>query len=572
MKNRLPKKSVSLILCLIMLVSVFVSCKDEDTGTSDTNTPTTNAPSVGGGDEFDINDIISSESYKMVVVDGATDYVIVYPAGSDDAKAAAEALQAKIEMDTGAVMEVVDDSVAEKEKEILIGATNRTADDGILDGVRYNDYIVKAVGNKLVADAYTSDCLEMAWKRVIIALNVTECDGKLYAYYEADYSYRREAQYTPDSLTVNGKSISEYVIVYGNDDDLSVAEYVQLMVGSACGDMLPIKKSTNASEAAANEIVIGVNTGREAAVIETENTYEVKTVGDTLVFYYTNLRAGKHSVDEYEDKLGKLIDDSNRATTVEIKELAIGGKVSAVSAGDVLYSQNFNNVALTADTSTALSSLGWRVVYQNNWGFSDKILTQVVEKSAGDNAGKLNGGYSMYEIAPASLTANVDKVTIQMDLKFEGDFLNFVILYGGVVEGNNYTAINAATRSIGLYSTTTTDGTASHSMASGSKEKANNLGACIVTANKTIVDKSSVSSELKLTDINKYVIEIDAENNTVKLSVYAQGATEPGLVLVDNEYTPTNSGLYLRAQGADTTIDNVVISAGTYAEYTAAQN
>ena len=272
-------------------------------------------------------------------------------------------MQAKIEMDTGAVMEVVDDSVAEKEKEILIGATNRTADDGILDGVRYNDYIVKAVGNKLVADAYTSDCLEMAWKRVIIALNVTECDGKLYAYYEADYSYRREAQYTPDSLTVNGKSISEYVIVYGNDDDLSVAEYVQLMIGSACGDMLPIKKSTNASEAAVNEIVIGVNTGREAAVIETENTYEVKTVGDTLVFYYTNLRAGKHSVDEYEDKLGKLIDDSNRATTVEIKELAIGGKVSAVSAGDVLYSQNFNNVALTADTSTALSSTAYGTCY-----------------------------------------------------------------------------------------------------------------------------------------------------------------------------------------------------------------
>ena len=571
MKNSLFKKSVSLILCLIMLASVFVSCKNEDTETSDTNAPTTNAPSKSD-DEFDINDIISSDSYKMVVVEGATDYVIVYPADSDDDKSAAEALQAKIETDTGAVMEVVDDSVAEVEKEILIGKTNRTADDGILDGVGYNDYIVKAVGNKLVADAYTVDCLEMAWKRVVIALNVTEYEGKMYAYYEAEYFYRREAQYTPDDLTINGKSIGQYVIVYGKDDDLGVAEYVQLMIGSACGDMLPIKKSTDASEAAANEIVIGVNTGRQAAVIETENTYEAKTVDDTLVFYYTNLRAGKHSVSEYEDKLEKFIEDSNGATALEIKELSVSGNVSAVSAGDVLYLQNFNSVALATDTSTALNSLGWRVMYQNAWGFSNKILTQVVEKSAGDNAGKLNGGYSMYEIAPASLTANVDKVTIQMDLKFEGDFLNFVILYGGVVEGNNYTVMNADTRSIGLYSTTTTGGTASNSIVSGSKEKANNLGACLVTGNKTIVDQSTVSSQLKLTDTNKYVIEIDAENNTVKLSVYEQGATEPGLVLVDNAYTPTNSGLYLRAQVADTTIDNIVISVGTYAEYTATQN
>ena len=151
MKKGLFTKGLALLLCLLMLVPMIASCTKDEAETPETSgndVPQTTTPPADE-EEFDINDILNSSDYKMVVTEGATDYVIVYPAGAEMEKAVAESLKAKLEENTGAVIEVKDDSAAEAEKEILIGNTNRTADDTIFNGVKAKDYVVKASGSNL---------------------------------------------------------------------------------------------------------------------------------------------------------------------------------------------------------------------------------------------------------------------------------------------------------------------------------------------------------------------------------------------------------------------------------------
>ena len=548
MKKGLFTKELSLLLCLLMLVSVFASCnKNNDTQqeTDGTEPVSTTAPS----DESNINDILASDDYKVVVTEGVTDYVIVYPAGADTEKAVAESLKAKLEADTGAVIEVKDDTAAEAEKEILIGNTNRTADDTLFNGVKINDYVVKASGDKLLVGAYTVDCYEMAWKRALIALNVTEADGKYYAYFEADYSYQRNGDYTVSDLTVDGNSISKYVIVYGDDLEKTVADSVQLMIQEICGYILPVRKSNLASEAAEFEIIVGDATNRAVAQLETTNTYEFKSIGKSLLFYFTNDGSGKKAVSDYGDALEALVADG----TTEIKTLSVTGAISNANAGEVLFSQNFDSVTGTT-TDEVLASAGIEVLYTNVWSFADG------KYAAASNGGlKLNGGWTKYKLLSPTSLVGVDAYTIQMDVTFDyqSSFGNFNVLFGGTAaETKDAETGRSGIQIRNLPNNSSTD---------------QSQGTDVQYMGVRILKDDGAGAQLynsgvKLTETNKLVIEIDKTAGTI--NVYVNGT----LLISETNHTVETGNICLRMQNTAVTVDNFIVSNGTYVDYQSAQN
>ena len=563
MKKGLLTKALSLLLCLLMLVPVFASCKEEETPAPETSadsTPTTQAPPAE--EKFDIEKIISSGEYKIVVNEGATDYVIVYPAGAEMEKAVAESLAAKLETDTGAAIAVKDDTAAEVEKEILIGNTNRTADDKLLDGVKANDYIVKASGSKLLIGAYNVDCYELAWKRAMIAFNVTEVDEKYYAYFKNDYSYQRNGDYTVDDLTVDGNSISKYVVVYGDDFEKAIAESVQLMIQETCGYVLPIKKSALASEAAEFEILVGSHTGRVASQLQTTNTYEFKSIGKLLVFYFTNDRSGKTAVMGYTDALEALVKDG----TTEIKTISITGAMSNANAGEVILSQNFSAVS-GANVDEVLASAGINVLYTNTWSSSPAKFAEI-----SNGALKLNGGGTAYEIVSENKLVGVDSLTLQFDLKVESLGVMEVLFSKTHVVSNNLEASSVMFRDY-----PTADSNAAYN--SPSKGNGQNLGYLtqIVTSSGKVdigPKQTNIGGTSAFNKTYKVVIEMII-GESISVSIF-DGTTQVGTtrtITKDNgTIVDSVTSISIRLEKSPITIDNVILSNGSYVDYKMANN
>ena len=558
MKSKVFVRAISSLLCVLMLVPAFASCNknEEAEDTTETTAPATTTDS-GASDEFDINAIINSSDYVMVVTEGNSDYVIVYPAGGELEKAAAESLKEKIEVDTGAIVELRDDTSPETEKEILIGQTNRKADDGILSGIKVNDYIVKASGKKILVGAYNVEGFEMAWKRVMIALNVTEANGQMYAYFKSDYSYQRNGDYTADDLTVNGISISKYTVVYGDDLEKSIAEHVQLMIQSACGYVLPIKKSANASEAGEFEILVGSNTGRAAANLTTDNTYEFKTADKALVLYYTNNRSGKQIADELEAAIEALIKDGKS----ELKDIAISGTVAAAGTGAIIASMNFDGIT-AGDTEAVLNATGINVLYENAWSFPDKKLAVITT----DGKLALNGGGTAYELFSSAKLSGVKNFTLQFDLSVTSLGVMEILL---AKENSAYSSVVANSVMFRNFSTS--------SASSGWTNGTSNLGYLtqhLSGSTKTPIgpQQTNIGDSAAFGKTYKVVIEVET-GASISVSIF-DGSNQVGATrtvkATDGTLVDTISSISIRLENAPVILDNIILSDGNYVDFLSA--
>lgn len=121
--------------------------KEKDTGNS---TNTTDFVDTDG--DFD---------YKTVEWSGPSGYVIVVPAGDSKAKETAEYLQDYYTRVHNVTLKIVTDSSAKKDKEIIIGKTNRTKASKLAEG----DIKVSLQGEKLVFEGGHEVTTEAAVKR-----------------------------------------------------------------------------------------------------------------------------------------------------------------------------------------------------------------------------------------------------------------------------------------------------------------------------------------------------------------------------------------------------------------------
>lgn len=194
----------------------------------------------------------------------ATDYVIVYPKDADeDVLNAVGNLKGILKSNYKVDIEAQTDSerpIGTSDHEILVGRTNRSESDAVCAGMKYSDWAVEIVSEKIVmvgaTGKGTSDAVNYFLINTISAFSNSDPTATVTV--DKEYSYHSNADYPLKSFTVGGTDISEFSIVVSRDASeaiMQLALNVREVIGTACGAVLDI--SNDRSVVAAHEIIIG---------------------------------------------------------------------------------------------------------------------------------------------------------------------------------------------------------------------------------------------------------------------------------------------------------------------------
>lgn len=137
------KKFISIILISVILLAA-VSCDSEPEAAEGERTETVISPNTEGGE--DSSTVKNSED---IVIDSASDYVIIYPNGSTGDQNLATKIAKLIKDKIGLTVDCKSDGVAASENEILVGKTNREESTTAYVRMASNDYAVTVVNRKL---------------------------------------------------------------------------------------------------------------------------------------------------------------------------------------------------------------------------------------------------------------------------------------------------------------------------------------------------------------------------------------------------------------------------------------
>ncbi len=212
----MSKKIICLMLAVLMLLPVVMSCeqgKDPVDETSDSQ-DSGELPMVGDG-------------FATIFANGKLNFTeIKYPVNPDEVLfGAVKKLRERLEKETGETIKTKPDYSTDKNPadsstyEILIGNTNYPESKEALKEVATGDYIIKVVGNKLVINARTSDEVNRAVLYIVNTMfesSITEENGSKTILIN---EYKFTKQRNLDDITVNGKSVKEYSIVYASGAD-----------------------------------------------------------------------------------------------------------------------------------------------------------------------------------------------------------------------------------------------------------------------------------------------------------------------------------------------------------------
>lgn len=121
----LLKRSICLIMVGVLAVGL-AACGNQTEQPSSSTDSATWRPNPEKEEVVEVVDTDGDFDYEIVDWDGPEGYVIVVPAGDSNAKASAEYLQTYYSEVHEITLKIVTDAAKETEKEILVGATNRS--------------------------------------------------------------------------------------------------------------------------------------------------------------------------------------------------------------------------------------------------------------------------------------------------------------------------------------------------------------------------------------------------------------------------------------------------------------
>ena len=156
---------ISFLLALVMVLGVLVSCSPAGSGESTVAPETSASESTSSGEA-------ENKTFDLIV-NGETTVKIIRPQdlGSEHAYVtAAISIRDKIEDATGVRLSMGDDfkrasdSYDDSTLEILVGKTQHPQVTEAISGLKYSDYTIKAVGNKIVVFGYTDNAVTAAAK------------------------------------------------------------------------------------------------------------------------------------------------------------------------------------------------------------------------------------------------------------------------------------------------------------------------------------------------------------------------------------------------------------------------
>lgn len=244
------------LLCLLLAVlTLFGSCNGGSTQNGDsTVSDETEAPTVETEPQQTDARISIIEGGKMLYR-----VVSAKKAGDTEQEAVNKIVMAL--NDSGIRPNLCDDSSYDADTlDIVIGTSVDYPEvKTVKDGLRYNDYALTKVGNKIVITAGNDDALLTAANYFVkkIISGTQRVNGRVDLSL-AEYTYR--AKYALEGLTVNGVSIGEWTLVYPTDTRFSyewAAEYWHKTLGEKTGYDLKLVSGT--SENVAHAIVLGAD-------------------------------------------------------------------------------------------------------------------------------------------------------------------------------------------------------------------------------------------------------------------------------------------------------------------------
>ena len=210
------KKTVSMLLMLLLCIGMFVGCGSDKKDS--------NNSSAGADVSAPSDDIFSTEDVKYIADDGSSVYRIIRPDNGENVDNASYLFK---QMKTVLGVTVKNQSDSEKDNdsyEVLIGDTNRAESASAKDylllnvGGRKDDYIICTIGKKIVINGMTEDAIKAACDYFVA--NFVKPEGVV-----GGIKYTNITQGSYSDSTVNGLTLSCFKIVKQKYNESYLTQY-----------------------------------------------------------------------------------------------------------------------------------------------------------------------------------------------------------------------------------------------------------------------------------------------------------------------------------------------------------
>ncbi len=177
---------------------------------------------------------------KGIVLSDIAEYTVVRgDLCSDEEKKALVTFRETVMKNLGITLPALTDWIGEgqqeREKEILIGETNRNESIKLMEGLGYNDFAIEKVGTKLVIVGGSGKATIAAVEYFIE--NYVDIYQATLSYPKDGYKYTRD--YLLSSITIDGTPITEYKL-YATDPDIDLKEIQTALSDSVAGAYVEI--------------------------------------------------------------------------------------------------------------------------------------------------------------------------------------------------------------------------------------------------------------------------------------------------------------------------------------------
>jgi len=345
-------KKIVTIFTLLTAIIVLSACKPSSDNQS-TSADTTNTD-------------IPTDTLTSIIEDSAPLYTIIRAEDASDIVISnMQKLKEQLDKEAGVYFTLGTDwyrdgdtTISDK-YEILVGKTDRPEYDDALSKLKYNDYSITKIGNKIVIAAYTDDNLTKAVNYFI--KNVpdyisTDDNGKVDLIVPTSWFYTFSTEYDFLDINIGNISIKDYKIIVSKNakvSELNVAAEIQELIAKKCGFVVPLFDDTENS--VANEILIGNTNRNQSTEYYNSNpnvlNYIIKADSSKLVLAFGGYTSSVNSITEFEklldensiDKKVVLAENLNINITLDLDylpsaELATGADVRIMST-NVLFDQ-----------------------------------------------------------------------------------------------------------------------------------------------------------------------------------------------------------------------------------------
>lgn len=339
MKTTLFRRLLAASLCAVTALSLF-SCGPEapETLTTEQETESTQPPIVTEEITFPKSEM---ERFK-----------IVYPDKSDaSVKESAEDLAVIIKIVSGYEPIVTNDflmegssTFCEYEYEILLGETNRKESQAFIPTLRQDDQGYTCIGKKILVGARDDRSLMEAIDDFTVTVVMGKKNDEMF--FRSEWAKVNKGSYETETLTVNGKPIQSFRIVYpirSTAFEEALATKLQLAIADQTGYILPIVADAKPDDGTP-ELRIGAN-ARKANEGNTEDGKGyLKGSGESVCLFGSTAKGNSLAVEAFVEAI-------TAGTQNGSCSLTYGERETVEWDHSTVRSMSFN--VLTTDLSTA---------------------------------------------------------------------------------------------------------------------------------------------------------------------------------------------------------------------------